>query len=228
MSQKKTCSLIEDLLPLYVEGLVSEESKLEIEKHLEKCDRCSELLNGMKNENKLFSNEDVINSDINSNREKKCIKNLKRKIILKTIIAIVISIILTAFSAYIYDTYRIMQDRDGKYVLYNTKTGNIKKGIDATNMCVIYSMGTDEKQIEYNIILTFDKNDKCINARAVISGYEENELKNIKHAWENTPVMTNIKIENQKLYINYNVYVGRTKQNILKSLKSYNAKIIEM
>lgn len=228
MSQKKDCSLIEDLLPLYVEGLVSKESKLEIEKHLQECNSCSKILNSIKQENKLFSNEDNIIREVNSDREKKCIKSIKTKILIKIIIAIVISIILTSFSIYILDTFRIIQDENGKYILYNTKTGNIKKGIYATNMYAMYTLDSNGKEIEHNIIFTFDKNDVCINARTIISGYEENELNNIKRSWENTSVMSNIKIEGQRLYINDNIYIGKKKPNILESLKEYNAKIIEM
>ena len=34
------CDIIKDLLPLYVEGLVSEKSKAALEEHLEECGGC--------------------------------------------------------------------------------------------------------------------------------------------------------------------------------------------
>ena len=76
MNPNNTCSLIEDLLPLYVEDMVTETSKKEIEEHLKECDRCSEILRSIKEENKFFTNEELFERETNDNREKeiKCIK----------------------------------------------------------------------------------------------------------------------------------------------------------
>lgn len=38
------CKIIEDLLPLYAEGLCSEESRAAVEEHIAGCDTCSEKL----------------------------------------------------------------------------------------------------------------------------------------------------------------------------------------
>lgn len=112
--------------------------------------------------------------------------------------------------------------------MYNFNTGNIKQGVDSTNMLATYTIDDNGKKIDYSIIFTFDKNNICINARAVISGYKENELINFKRTWENSVTVSNIKIEQQKLYINDNIYVGKEKENILESLKEYDAKIVEI
>lgn len=42
------CDIIKDLLPLYVEGLVSEKSKTVIEEHLKECESCQKLWQEMK------------------------------------------------------------------------------------------------------------------------------------------------------------------------------------
>ena len=39
---KMKCEVVRDLLPLYVDGVVSEESRKMIEEHLEECDDCRE------------------------------------------------------------------------------------------------------------------------------------------------------------------------------------------
>ena len=44
IENNRYCSMIEDLLPLYVENLVSEDTKKEIEEHIKKCNKCSEEL----------------------------------------------------------------------------------------------------------------------------------------------------------------------------------------
>ena len=43
-----TCSIVEDLLPLYLEDMCSEDSKAAIEKHLQECPACREKLSRMK------------------------------------------------------------------------------------------------------------------------------------------------------------------------------------
>ena len=45
---KRECSLIRDLLPLYVEQMVSEESKKIIEEHLAQCPSCKKVYEDMK------------------------------------------------------------------------------------------------------------------------------------------------------------------------------------
>lgn len=44
---KIKCNIIKDLLPLYVEQLVSEESKVDIEEHLQECDQCRKIYQEM-------------------------------------------------------------------------------------------------------------------------------------------------------------------------------------
>ena len=50
MSRKIPCDIIKDLMPLYVEGLTSEETGREIEAHLEGCGECRDLYKRMKQE----------------------------------------------------------------------------------------------------------------------------------------------------------------------------------
>lgn len=37
-----SCAVVNDLLPLYHDGVVSEEIKIEIETHMRTCEKCSE------------------------------------------------------------------------------------------------------------------------------------------------------------------------------------------
>ncbi len=46
---KVTCGIVEDLLPLYMEDMCSEESKAALEEHIEACPACSEKAARMKN-----------------------------------------------------------------------------------------------------------------------------------------------------------------------------------
>lgn len=219
MNQKEMCSLVDDLLPLYAERLVSEESKEKIEEHLKGCKKCKKRLDEIKKDNKLFSKEENINGEI------KCIKKIKRKIIIKIILAVVISALLTFFCAYVYDTYRIIKGENGKYIIYNINTGNIQKGINASNMFAEYTINNNGENIKYSILFTFNKNDICINARTIISGYDKQELDNFKDIWEGSDVISNMEIKDNRIYMNDNQYIGKEKQKIIENLKQKNSTI---
>lgn len=229
MKKNRKCNLIEDLLPLYVEGIVSEQTKEEIEQHLKECDKCLQIFEDMRKDSTMFEIEQENTEEINnSEKEIKCIKKVKKKLILRIISSIFVSVIITLFVINIYDTYRIIQDEDGKYIIYNMNTGNIKKGIDGTNIYASYTIKTNNEIVRYDIIFTFDRNDICINARTILSGLDDEGLNNFKTTSENSIVVSNIKIEKQKLYMNSNVYVGKNKKRIIEGLKTYQAEIIEI
>ena len=63
------CAMMEDLLPLYVEQIVSDSSKAAIEEHIDSCQKCADVLASMKQEL-------CIPADI----DKQLIGNLKKKI----------------------------------------------------------------------------------------------------------------------------------------------------
>ena len=45
---KLKCSIVEDLMPLYIEDLLNEETKKEIELHLDECEDCKEVYDELK------------------------------------------------------------------------------------------------------------------------------------------------------------------------------------
>ena len=128
IENNRYCSMIEDLLPLYVEGLISEDTKNEIDNHLENCNKCSKILDEIK-ENEVVDLNKTIQEDADEElkaKEIKCIKNIKRKTTLKIIFSVVITCILFVIVLNLWNTYRFIQDEDGKWILYNFNTGNIK------------------------------------------------------------------------------------------------------
>ena len=50
---KITCNIIEDLLPLYVDDMVSEDSRQLVEEHLKMCPACRKMQEEMQRENRL-------------------------------------------------------------------------------------------------------------------------------------------------------------------------------
>lgn len=243
IENNRYCSMIEDLLPLYVEDLISEDTKKEIETHLKNCHKCSEILKTMQKD-EVFDVERTAQENSNieiKEKEIKCIKNIKRKIGLKIIISIAITCIVLLVGINLWNTYRFIQDEDGKWILYNLKTGNIKQGMDYTHIVMEYTgykaelkenemlNGGNKETVEHCIIFTFNEKDICVNARQIISGYDNEEVQDVYEwyikNWEYST--TNIKVENGKLYMNENNYVGKTKERIIKNSEDYNAKITE-
>lgn len=243
IENNRYCSMIEDLLPLYIEGLISEDTKNEIEVHLKNCDKCSKALEEIKKDGGLDL-EKTTQDDSEEIKEKEinCIKNIKRRTTLKIIISIIITCIIFGIGIKLWNTYRFIQNEDGKWILYNFDTGNIKQGMDYTHLLMEYTdskirIGEDiekniennKEMVEYSVILTFDKENICINARQIISGYSEEELQQVYENYVNNWEYSNpnVKIQEGKLYMNENVYVGKSKEKIIKMAEDYNAKLTE-
>ncbi len=53
------CSIIQDLLPLYVDGVVSEDTAQAVEEHLETCEDCRRSCDQMREQLTLAANEDL-------------------------------------------------------------------------------------------------------------------------------------------------------------------------
>ena len=64
---RNECNIVKDLLPLYVEGIVSEDTAEFIEEHIDHCEKCSKELEEMKNpyflesDSSTGANEDLLN-----------------------------------------------------------------------------------------------------------------------------------------------------------------------
>ncbi len=103
---KIPCNLIEDLLPLYIENDVSNETKEIIETHLNECENCSSLLQEYsKEEIKIDSFEDTLP---NPNTFKQLIKRLKKWSIC------IVAIVLTIFIATGTIGYKIGENSKNK------------------------------------------------------------------------------------------------------------------
>ena len=56
-----SCSIIEDLLPLYCDNICSEESKQMVEGHLRDCEHCAQMLRDLRAESKISLQDKKIN-----------------------------------------------------------------------------------------------------------------------------------------------------------------------
>lgn len=78
------CNVIRDILPLYVDGVVSDDTKKMVEEHLERCEEC-------KKESELMKQEVYIPAE----KEVSIIKNFKKKFRNKKLIISGLSILFT-------------------------------------------------------------------------------------------------------------------------------------
>ena len=79
IENNRYCSMIEDLLPLYVENLVSEDTKKEIEEHIKKCNKCSEELKKISQDEGFNLNKQVQEEFNKETKEKETEERVRKK-----------------------------------------------------------------------------------------------------------------------------------------------------
>lgn len=94
---KYPCNLIQDLLPLYYDGVCSEESKLIIEQHLSECTTCKEFYLAMHEADEFII--DTPNLDI-EHKKVASFKAVKKKLLKKQVFIVVIAFILLSILAF--------------------------------------------------------------------------------------------------------------------------------
>jgi hypothetical protein len=96
------CTYVEDLYPLYLEGLVSDETKKDIEQHLDECLNCREKLLTTIPEIKITEDEtDTESTEI----QKKAVKRYKKKFFGIIAIAVVLALIVGGAGVFGYNYY---------------------------------------------------------------------------------------------------------------------------
>ncbi|WP_426351257.1 zf-HC2 domain-containing protein [Alloiococcus sp. CFN-8] len=91
---KITCSIIEDLLPLYKEELLSEDSKALVEEHLQECTRCHAYLKELSSPVDLVDGHRSYPEELLKNSDKAPILAIRRKLQQKKYITIACSVII--------------------------------------------------------------------------------------------------------------------------------------
>lgn len=94
MKNINECEIIKDLFPSYIDKLLSNDSEKFIEKHLETCSKCNNILKILKNE----KNENIDKIKFNDQVEYKYLKKINKKmLLLKTVIILIILVIVISF-----------------------------------------------------------------------------------------------------------------------------------
>src|SRR5699024_5145673 len=94
---KKDCYIVEDLLPLYVEGLLQDETTEWLEKHLEQCESCKKLA-------KMTENPLVEVSSQPTKSNEKMIKRIQFKLNIYQMIFVCVSFIFAMRTSLLNDS----------------------------------------------------------------------------------------------------------------------------
>lgn len=141
---KKECSVVQDVLPLYLENMVSEGTKVFVEEHLEDCADCATELERLQSGRRIDVSETP-----ERERDADAIKAVKKKIAQRTFKAVTVVCLVFAvlFSAVLLYTgisypvtkdsislstkteggytYIILETRDGKSLYFDGKSEDV-------------------------------------------------------------------------------------------------------
>lgn len=123
--EKISCSIAKDLLPLYIEGILSEETAQAVELHLQTCENCKKDFEIMRQEF-VFPSAPKIQEE-----NEKILKELKRQLKIKRILTgvvavfVTIAVIISGYMVYtnvgeVYDFFT----EDNMVVLRDIHTGD--------------------------------------------------------------------------------------------------------
>ena len=114
---KITCDVIQDLMPSYIDGILSEDSKALVEEHMGTCQECRKMLEIMKEEQGKEQNQ--------MRSSAATLKKIRKKLIVRRVLTATVAVILTLIVAaagynhwYFNEKYMTLED-SGMYVKDN-------------------------------------------------------------------------------------------------------------
>ena len=99
MERKTECEIVQDLLLGYVDGVLNEESKKLVEKHLSECEKCRKRLEDIR--------KDIKENENNQEKEIDYLKKIRRKSRIKSILIALGIILLILLGIYLYQLITI-------------------------------------------------------------------------------------------------------------------------
>ena len=114
---KITCDVIQDLMPSYIDGILSEDSRALVEEHMGTCQECRKMLEIMKEEQGKEQNQ--------MRSSAATLKKIRKKLIVRRVLTATVAVILTLIVAaagynhwYFNEKYMTLED-SGMYVKDN-------------------------------------------------------------------------------------------------------------
>lgn len=141
MKEKRTCKIVQDLLPNYIEKLTDEETNKYIEEHINQCEECKNILENMKKglkQNKTETNKKKITF----------MKKYKNK--LRILRIIILIIFLTILLTFIVTTAR-------KMIIISDLCAKAQKCENSTNFHMTYSHYCEGEYVKEEIFILDDK-----------------------------------------------------------------------
>ena len=133
------CDVIRDLLPLYMDDLVSEETKRLVDEHLEQCEDCRKYLDELKG-----SEEQPVSREFAGELEP--LKKIKRKALVNRVALLILALIIAAAGigviAYIIGPSESQKIQDN--VAYTVHEGYELDESDCDDRGAVYKRETDE------------------------------------------------------------------------------------
>ena len=115
--RSKPCDVIQDLMPSYIDGILSEDSKALVEEHMGTCQECRKMLEIMKEEQGKEQNQ--------MRSSAATLKKIRKKLIVRRVLTATVAVILTLIVAaagynhwYFNEKYMTLED-SGMYVKDN-------------------------------------------------------------------------------------------------------------
>lgn len=142
---KTNCKIIEDLLPLYIDGVCSNESKVIVEEHLKECEACNEKLRAQKSE--IIVSDNIIKENLMAKKPFKRIKRYQRITIYTLLVVMIASIVFLNSNLILHgNTERYIERMTGHSI---TVKGDIKYIYKGKTYRIILSTQSDNKDEFY-------------------------------------------------------------------------------
>ena len=209
------CSIVKDLLNMYIDDLCSEENNKLIKKHLDSCEKCQKTYNELLKENlkdeELLLKETVTNdNEINENKQNdnasnnklKPFKKIRFKLVIRYLLNVILSLIII-FMLFLIGTYTwcVINQEEGTKDLTTYLAGRKAKKVT-------------EQFLEGNIDEYVDTNDLDGANEQCISNYDKmlDDIKiELKKAYKK-----NLKDKKYEINLEESSYTSDTYQNHTK------------
>ena len=215
---KNDCKIVQDLLPNYIDKLTNEYTNEFIERHLNECSECKKIYDKMKKQIDLnFQIDD---------KEIKPMKKINKKVKIMGILILILAIVV-AISLYInYKSSYLFDAKTGKIYGSDIQVSNDR------NVLIEYNSNYNDIDIDTAIVLTLDNN-ICKNARLIETPNNGKAKESLEYKYsiinsKNSGAYSNGNFsEELELSYNYNMWNGKSLEDILKELDEYELNVIE-
>lgn len=178
--EKKMCEIVGDLMPLYVDDVCSEKSKQLIERHLEECETCKQLLETMKLEVNIPTNKEQSLEDV------KIIKKVKKRIWIERIVIAVLVLIVTGSFLFVAllrlaGTYKNMND------VVNMESVSIEEDENG-NLWLLRAGNASMASYIMPEVYTKDGQPVRVSSKKIYNKLKDNESYEIRIVFEESPI----------------------------------------